>query len=124
MDLVSPFLTPERLPTTIIGAALILLGLYYIVFWWSYWKVNYKGTLVTGGPYMSVRHPYYFGWLSLATGLVVIMPDVMTAGLAFISWMVIIGQIKTEEESLVKKYGKKYKEYQERVPRRLIPGIW
>ena len=111
-------------PTTILGAALILLGLYYIVFWWSYWKTNYKGGLVTGGPYMIVRHPYYFGWLSLATGLVVLVPQIETAGLAFISWTVILSQIRTEEEELVKKYGKKYRDYQERVPKRLIPGVY
>ncbi len=44
-------------PTTIAGAALILLGIYYVVFWWSYWRTNYKGKLVTGGPYAIVRHP-------------------------------------------------------------------
>ncbi len=117
-------LAADRLPLTITGAALIVLGLYYMVFWWSYWKVNYKGGLVTGGPYMIVRHPYYFGWLSLATGLVVILPDIMTAGLAFISWLTILSQIKTEEEALIKKYGKKYKEYQQRTPKRLIPGVY
>jgi protein-S-isoprenylcysteine O-methyltransferase Ste14 len=95
-------------PTTIAGAALILLGIYYIVFWWSYWKMNYKGKLVTGGPYTIVRHPYYFGFL----------------GLALVSWAVIISQIKSEEEELIKKYGNKYKEYQERIRWRLIPGVY
>jgi protein-S-isoprenylcysteine O-methyltransferase Ste14 len=111
-------------PTTLIGAALALLGIYYIVFWWSYWRVNYKGKLLTGGPYGIVRHPYYFGFLMLATGLVVIVPQVETAGLAFISWAIIISQIKTEEEALIKQYGNKYKEYQERVRYRLIPGVY
>jgi protein-S-isoprenylcysteine O-methyltransferase Ste14 len=111
-------------PTTIVGAALILLGIYYIVFWWSYWKTNYKGKLVTGGPYAIVRHPYYFGFLSLTTGLVVILPQVETVGLALISWAVIINQIKKEEEELITKYGKKYKDYQERVRWRLIPSVY
>jgi protein-S-isoprenylcysteine O-methyltransferase Ste14 len=111
-------------PTTIAGAALILLGIYYIVFWWSYWKMNYKGKLVTGGPYTIVRHPYYFGFLSLTTGLVVILPQVETIGLALVSWAVIISQIKSEEEELIKKYGNKYKEYQERIRWRLIPGVY
>jgi protein-S-isoprenylcysteine O-methyltransferase Ste14 len=60
----------------------------------------------------------------LATGLVVIVPQVETAGLAFISWAIIISQIKTEEEALIKQYGNKYKEYQERVRYRLIPGVY
>ena len=111
-------------PTTIAGAALIALGLYYIIFWWSYWRTNYKGKLVTGGPYAIVRHPYYFGFLLLTTGLVVILPQVETIGLALISWAVIINQIKSEEEALIKQYGNKYKEYQERVRWRLIPGVY
>jgi len=111
-------------PTTIAGAALMLLGIYYIVFWWSYWKTNYKGKIVTGGPYAIVRHPYYFGFLLLTTGLVVILPQVETIALALLSWVVIIGQIKAEEEDLIKRYGNKYKEYQDRVRWRLIPGIY
>ncbi|HIH89680.1 TPA: isoprenylcysteine carboxylmethyltransferase family protein [Candidatus Bathyarchaeota archaeon] len=111
-------------PTTIIGAALILLGIYYIVFWWSYWKTNYRGKLLTGGPYAIVRHPYYFGFLILTTGLVVIIPQVETIGLALLSWMVIISQIKTEEEALIKQYGNKYREYQDMVRYRLIPGVY
>jgi len=111
-------------PTTLIGAALALLGIYYIIFWWSYWRVNYKGKLLTGGPYSIVRHPYYFGFLMLATGLVIIVPQVETAGLAFISWAIILSQIKTEEEALIKQYGNKYREYQERVRYRLIPGVY
>jgi protein-S-isoprenylcysteine O-methyltransferase Ste14 len=111
-------------PTTIIGAALILLGIYYIVFWWSYWKTNYRGKLLTGGPYAIIRHPYYFGFLVLTTGLVVIIPQVETIGLALLSWMVIISQIKTEEEALIKQYGNKYREYQDTVRYRLIPGVY
>jgi protein-S-isoprenylcysteine O-methyltransferase Ste14 len=111
-------------PTTIAGAALIALGLYYIIFWWSYWKMNYKGKLVTGGPYTIVRHPYYFGFLLLTTGLVVILPLVETIGLALVSWGIILSQIGKEEEELIKKYGSKYREYQKRVKWRLIPGLY
>ncbi len=52
------------------------------------------------------------------------MPQVETIGLALISWAVIISQIKSEEEALIKQYGNKYKEYQERVRWRLIPGVY
>ncbi len=116
MDLLSPL--------ALIGGALIALGVYYIIFWWSYWKTNYNGKLVTGGPYMIVRHPYYLGFLLLTTGLVVIAPLVETIGLAAISWVIIISQIKKEEEELVKKYGRKYKEYMEKVRWRLIPNVY
>jgi len=112
------------LPTTIVGAALIILGVYYILFWWSYWKTNYTGKLLTGGPYAIVRHPYYFGFLSLTTGLVVVIPLVETIGLALLSWMVILNQVKGEEEQLVKMYGNRYREYQKSVPHRIIPGIY
>ena len=116
MDLLSPL--------TIAGGAIIAIGIYYIVFWWSYWKTNYKGKLVTGGPYMVVRHPFYLGFLLLTTGLVVIAPLVETIGLAGISWAVIISQIKREEEELLKRYGRRYREYMERVRWRLIPNLY
>jgi protein-S-isoprenylcysteine O-methyltransferase Ste14 len=113
-----------NIPLVIVGGVLCILGIYYIIFWWSYWKTNYKGKLLTGGPYMIVRHPYYLGFLLLTTGLVVAMPIYETIGLAALSWIVIIGQINKEEEELIKKYGKKYEEYREKVPKRLIPGIY
>ena len=106
------------------GAALIALGVYYIIFWWSYWKLSYTGKLLTGGPYAVVRHPYYFGFLSLATGLSVIIPMVETIGLALLAWVVILNQIKEEEEHLIKKYGERYREYQKSVPHRIIPGVY
>ena len=112
------------LPTMLAGIALIVVGIYLIVFWWGYWKVSYKGKLLTGGPYALVRHPYYLGFLLLVTGLVVIAPLIETAGLAILSWTVIITHTKGEEEELIKKYGKQYKEYMERVRWRLIPGVY
>ena len=124
MDLFAPTTLDPFSPTTIVGAVLIALGLYYIIFWWSYWRTNYNGKLVTGGPYMIVRHPYYLGFLLLTTGLVVILPLVETIGLALISWWIILSQIGKEEEELIKKYGSKYREYQKRVKWRLIPSIY
>ena len=116
MDLLQPYF--------LAGLVLIILGLYYIIFWWSYWKLNYKGKLLTGGPYKLVRHPYYLGFLLLTTGLVVIAPLVETAGLALLSWSIIISHINGEEEELIKKYGKQYKDYMEKVRYRLIPRIY
>ena len=41
------------------GAALIAAGSHICVKWYIYWRRNYRGELLTGGPYSKVRHPFY-----------------------------------------------------------------
>jgi protein-S-isoprenylcysteine O-methyltransferase Ste14 len=115
---------PLFLTLMVIGFTITIIGVYIVVAWYSYWRKNFKGKLLTDGPYAKVRHPYYLGFLILITGLVVLIkvPEIIV--LAFLSWIFIVVYIKKEEDNLIKKYGKKYLEYVEKVPWRLLPYIY
>ena len=76
----------------------------------------------TSGPFGLVRHPIYFGWV-----LMVFAHPVMTTGrlqFAIVSTLYLAIAIPYEEASLLDAYGDKYRDYQSRMPWRLIPGLW
>lgn len=80
--------------------------------------------LVTGGPYRYIRHPGYaaaIGWFALS-------------GVALGSWISVLPaaagglylflrRLRVEEELLFAEL-EGYKEYAQRVPYRLLPGVW
>lgn len=92
--------------------------------WWIFWNRNYRGQLLTHGPYAGARHPFYSGFLILAFGLVVLFPVLETVMLASISVVVILFYVGREEEALIARYGKAYREYMRRVPWKLIPRVF
>jgi protein-S-isoprenylcysteine O-methyltransferase Ste14 len=74
------------------------------------------------GPFRLVRHPIYLGWV-----LMVVATPAMTANrllFAAISSLYLILAIPWEERSLVEGHGDRYRDYQQRVRWRLIPGLW
>lgn len=80
-------------------------------------KENKKETgVVTSGVFNKVRHPMYFGSMLLFFSFVVLSNSI----LAFLVWLVIAIFYyfisRYEERLLIKNYGDKYKEYQEKVP--------
>lgn len=80
------------------------------------------GALKIVGPFRTVRHPIYLGWV-----LMVFATPTLTANrLAFaaISTLYLILAIPWEETSLVAAHGDQYRDYQRRVRWRLIPGVW
>jgi protein-S-isoprenylcysteine O-methyltransferase Ste14 len=78
--------------------------------------------IVTRGPFRLVRHPVYLGWLVLGAGFATYYPSranaiIMLATLPLVIWRIIL-----EEELLVRDPA--YREYQSRVPYRLIPFVY
>jgi protein-S-isoprenylcysteine O-methyltransferase Ste14 len=79
--------------------------------------------IVTSGPYRYVRHPGYtaFTFVFLASGLALgswlSFISALGFGLFFI-WRTVV------EDKLLRENLEGYTDYVERVPHRLIPGLW
>jgi methanethiol S-methyltransferase len=76
----------------------------------------------TSGPYGLVRHPIYLGWF-----LIVFCVGTMTMTrfvFAVVSCVYILLAIPFEERSLRRSSNGAYDRYRERVPRKLLPGLY
>lgn len=116
--------SPWIFASTAAGVALTLIGAYVCLRWYSFWKSNYRGGLLTHGPYERVRHPFYAGFLALALGLALLYPIFETVMLALFSTAGILVFIPREEGYLLEKYGKDYEEYMKKVRWRVLPKIF
>ncbi len=74
-------------------------------------------TLVTGGPYRWVRHPFYdvMALLVLAIGLLAANWFIMLAGA--VVFVLLAVRSRTEEEHLLKRFGEPYEEYRKNTGR-------
>ncbi len=108
----------------VVGGLIAAVGGGICLYWWVYWERNFKGELLTEGPYAIVRHPYYSGFIFLAIGLAIAMPIFETRLLAAMTLAVISVYVPREEEQLLIHYKQKYKRYMAKVKYRLIPGIY
>jgi protein-S-isoprenylcysteine O-methyltransferase Ste14 len=106
------------------GVISTLLGVYVCLKWYTFWHTNYKGELMTHGPYGKIRHPFYAGFLSLALGLALLFPILETTMLAIFSAAGILVFIPREEEYLLEQYGKEYEDYMKKVRWRILPRIF
>ena len=104
------------------GAVLIVLGVG-----WRSWAMLYVGgrksrELVQSGPYSLCRHPLYFGTLLVGLGA-----GVMLQSLTFFLVMLLgfpllyLPVIKEEERVLEQNHRREFSNFQERVPRRILP---
>lgn len=79
--------------------------------------------IVTTGPYKIVRHPMYLGYIIMTLS----MPIALGSYWALIAFITIpffiVPRIFDEENVLIKEL-KGYKEYMQKTKYRLIPGIW
>jgi len=78
--------------------------------------------IVSKGPFGFVRHPVYLGWITLVIGFSVTYPSpwnmlMLVACMALTFW-----RIHLEEELLGADPA--YRDYQARVPYRMIPGVY
>lgn len=106
------------------GGVLATVGGVFCVYWYVYFKRNFKGELLTEGPYGIVRHPFYTGFIMFALGLAIALPIYETRILLVITLAVMYVYVPKEEEQMVKEYNKKYLDYKKKVPWRLIPYLY
>lgn len=86
-------------------------------------EVQENQTVVDTGLYGIVRHPMYAATVILFLSIPIILGSVFSFAIMLIYPFIIAKRIKNEEE-LLKKELKGYKEYKEKVKYRLIPFVW
>lgn len=107
-------------------------------------SIRKNHNLITSGPYSIVRHSSYTGAILSMTGVALwhfspgswlvecsgLISDVSTAVYgAVILWIAIVTvtlgpRMNKEDEMLKRTFGKEWEEWAERVPYRLVPGIY
>lgn len=110
-----------------IGAALCMLGL--MLFVWSLisfgesFRVGIDeekpGKLVTTGAFAISRNPIYTAFGMVLAGIFLILPNFILLLYTFAGFWLFNRQVKLEEASLRKIYGKEYEEYCKKVSRYL-----
>jgi len=82
-----------------------------------------KRKLETSGIYGIVRHPIYFGDTFWVVGLSIMFNSAYSLLLAPL-WLGLFFLLAiVEEEKLREEYGKEYKDYPQKVPKRIIPWV-
>ena len=114
-----------------VGMALTILGLGFAVWarfvigrnWGGMITVQENHQLIQQGPYATVRHPIYSGFMLATLGTALILGEI--GGLISVALIVIAWGYKAhlEESFMIEQFGAEYEDYRHRV-KRLIPGIW
>lgn len=98
-----------------IANAVILTGMFLIVFGWSR-IFKAKDKLVTTGIYAHIRHPQYLGFLVLTLGINFLWTTFSTLILWPILALLYYRLAKEEEKSMEDKFGGEYQKYKDKVP--------
>jgi protein-S-isoprenylcysteine O-methyltransferase Ste14 len=114
-------------------AGWVLIGLALVLGVWAslslggnltpYPKPVEAGTMVEHGPYGVVRHPIYTAVVVGMIGISVRSGDWISLALSLGLIPFFLAKSTFEEAHLFDEYPG-YEAYQQRVPRRLIPGVW
>jgi protein-S-isoprenylcysteine O-methyltransferase Ste14 len=75
-----------------------------------------------GGPYRFVRHPMYAGYVLVHTGLLMSWPSLFNLVILGGTWCLFLLRIIAEERILSEDPA--YRQLKQRIPFRLIPGVY
>jgi protein-S-isoprenylcysteine O-methyltransferase Ste14 len=78
--------------------------------------------IVASGPFRLMRHPIYSGWLVLTIGFLIAYPTPRNFGMLILSLPFLVWRMDLEEEHL--NADPEYREYAEKTPYRLVPGLY
>lgn len=110
-----------RIPFFIIGAVLIIFGVYLWVsanFRSGLGKNIKENVLITTGVYSLVRNPVYSAFMFMCTGALFIAGNCYFCFLPFVYWIYMTLLMKnTEEKWLEALYGDEYRNYKKSVNR-------
>lgn len=105
----------------LIGTPIVLLSFYFEtishkVFGNVHSNPEEIRKLVTSGVYSRIRHPVYLGRIFLNIGFLILFPilPMLLVSMVFITVWYMIALY--EESILLKKFGRKYRNYKEKVP--------
>jgi protein-S-isoprenylcysteine O-methyltransferase Ste14 len=105
-----------------------LIGIWIYTLWGTLtivYNVNYTPlykpikkdyVLATGGPYKWVRHPMYAS-KSIAPIIFFTATGIWISLFGLISWILLVPQVKAEENMMLKKFGIVYREYSKKTGR-------
>jgi protein-S-isoprenylcysteine O-methyltransferase Ste14 len=84
------------------------------------WRVLYtaqaRHELATGGPYASIRHPQYVGFILVMLGFLVQWPTILTLAMFPILVWMYVRLARSEEREVAAEFGDAYRRYADRVP--------
>jgi protein-S-isoprenylcysteine O-methyltransferase Ste14 len=84
------------------------------------WKVLYAAqrshTLATAGPYASIRHPQYAGFVLIMLGFLVQWPTLLTLAMFPVLVYMYVRLARREEREVLAEFGDEYARYAARTP--------
>jgi protein-S-isoprenylcysteine O-methyltransferase Ste14 len=114
------------LPTSLL-ALLMLFGLCVnvsakLALWRSFGLTAANRGVRAGGPYRLVRHPMYLGYFITEVGFLLGNPSASNIAICAVTWTAQLLRIREEEKFLLS--DESYRNLVQRVPFRLVPGIY
>jgi protein-S-isoprenylcysteine O-methyltransferase Ste14 len=114
---------PHFGPFHMLSFALIIGGFFLISKAWHVLYIAQRtATLATTGPYASVRHPQYDGFVLVLLGFLVQWPTILTLVMFPVLVWMYVRLAKAEETEAIATFGDTYRAYAARVPA-FIPRI-
>jgi protein-S-isoprenylcysteine O-methyltransferase Ste14 len=109
-------LTNLRDIDSVLGVSLVLVGL--AIRSWAAGILRKKTELATSGPYALIRHPLYVGSFMMMLGFCTIIDDAENFWFVLgpVAGLYVLG-IFSEERYLVQRFGARWQEYANSVPR-------
>lgn len=90
--------------------------------WSANLELRKEHTLITNGPYCSVRHPMYTALLGLSLGIALVSASWPIILLAVATLLLLVARIGKEQTMMIERFGDEYREYMRRTGR-LLPRV-